>query len=82
MNISRHAAARRFQAQVDANQRKLTITITDDGRGLGNDPVPPSIQRRAKMLRGKLRIESPVGDTGHGTRITLVMPIRARMPFF
>jgi len=82
VNISRHAAARRFQAQVNSNQRKLTITITDDGRGLGNDPVPPSIQRRAKMLRGKLRIESPVGDTGQGTRIILTIPIRIWRPFF
>jgi signal transduction histidine kinase len=81
VNISRHARATSFQANLKADQRKLTMTITDNGRGISDDPIPPSIQRRAKMLRGKLKIESPVGDTGHGTRIILEMPVRTLLPF-
>ena len=81
VNISRHAYATSFQASLKADQRTLTMTITDNGQGLGDDPTPPSIQRRARMLRGKLHIESPVADTGHGTRITLVIPMRTWLPF-
>jgi len=81
VNISRHAYATSFQASLKADQRTLTMTITDNGQGLGDDPTPPSIQRRARILRGKLHIESPVGDTGLGTRITLVIPMRTWLPF-
>ena len=82
VNISRHAEAGSFQARVEAGQGTLTMRITDNGRGIGDNPIPPSIQRRAKLLRGKLHIESPVGDTGQGTRITLVIPIKTWSPFF
>ena len=82
VNISRHAEADSFQARVEAGQRTLTMTITDNGRGIGDDPIPPSIERRAKMLRAKLRIKSPVDDAGQGTRIILTIPIRIWRPFF
>ena len=82
VNISRHAEADSFQARVEAGQRTLTMTITDNGRGIGDEPIPPSIERRAKMLRAKLRIKSPVDDAGQGTRIILTIPIRIWRPFF
>jgi len=67
---------------VEAGQRTLAMTITDNGRGIGDEPIPPSIERRAKMLRAKLRIKSPVDDAGQGTRIILTIPIRIWRPFF
>ena len=82
MNISRHAQRQLLSSDDRRPSREhLAMTITDNGQGLGDDPTPPSIQRRARMLRGKLHIESPVADTGHGTRITLVIPMRTWLPF-
>ena len=82
VNISRHAQANRFEASVRANRRHLIMTVIDNGRGMESTDVPVSLQRRAKMLRGKLHIESPVGDTGHGTRVTLTIPVKTLWPFF
>lgn len=82
VNISRHAKADKFDASIHAQRGKLIISITDNGRGLSPGSVPPSIKRRAKILRGTLGIESPVEDTGRGSRITLVIAIRSWLPFF
>ena len=82
VNISRHAEATGFEAVVEAKGRYIRLVVTDNGRGLGDAGLPPSLQRRARMLRGKLSFESPVADTGYGTRITLVMPIKTLLPFF
>ena len=82
VNISRHAHASCFDAMIEAKQGKIRLTITDNGSGMPAGMIPPSIKRRAKILRGKLSIESPVADTGQGTRIILVIPIRSWLRFF
>lgn len=82
VNISRHAQANRFEASVRANRRHLIMTVSDNGRGMESTDVPVSLQRRAKMLRGKLEVESPVGENGHGTRVTLTIPVKTLWPFF
>ena len=82
VNISRHAHASCFDAMIEAKQGKIRLTITDNGSGMPAGMIPPSIKRRAKILRGKLSIESPVADTGQGTRIILVIPIRSWSRFF
>ena len=82
VNISRHAKASSFETIVRADRRHVTMTITDNGCGMEFETIPSSLQRRAKMLRGKLHIESPVGDTGHGTRVTLTIRVKTLWPFF
>ncbi|NCF12822.1 MAG: hypothetical protein GWP68_05525, partial [Verrucomicrobiaceae bacterium] len=82
VNISRHAHASAFDAVIETQHGKIRLIITDNGSGMPAGMIPPSIKRRAKILRGKLSIESPVADTGHGTRITLVIPIRGWLWFF
>ena len=82
VNISRHAHASSFDAVIETQHGKIRLIITDNGSGMPAGMIPPSIKRRAKILRGKLSIESPVADTGHGTRITLVIPIRGWLWFF
>jgi signal transduction histidine kinase len=82
VNISRHAHASAFDAVIETQHGKISLIITDNGTGMPGGMMPPSIKRRAKILRGKLSIESPVADTGQGTRITLVIPIRGWLWFF
>ncbi len=82
VNISRHAHASAFDAVIETQNGNISLIITDNGSGMPAGMIPPSIKRRAKILRGKLSIESPVADTGQGTRITLVIPIRGWLWFF
>jgi signal transduction histidine kinase len=79
-NVRRHAEARVCALVLEAD-RSLTITITDDGRGM-----PPgvhhgvglrSMRERAEELGGTLSIDRPADG---GTRVVAVLPCGSAQP--
>lgn len=73
VNISRHSGATRCSIRLIAEKKRITLVISDDGIGLSG-VIPPSLKRRAKLLSGKLDVESP--ETG-GAIITLRLQRRS-----
>ncbi len=74
INISRHSRAARVNARLEASKRQITLTVTDDGVGL-LDRVPPSVQRRAHLLHGRVSLEKPP-QGGTTIQLTLRPPRR------
>ncbi|MEP4078330.1 histidine kinase [Haloferula sp.] len=74
VNISRHAEATKFSTHLKADRKLIELVISDNGHGIsgsGENRVPSSLKRRARILGGKVNIESP--ENG-GTRVTLRLP--------
>ena len=74
VNIYRHSHATKFQTTLSATVREIVLTISDNGQGLPemlNGKVPPSLSRRARLLRGKLTLEDRQEG---GTRVILKIP--------
>jgi signal transduction histidine kinase len=78
-NIIRHAAAKNILFELQYNADHADLTITDDGKGFD---YPPSgekgeglgldnIQSRARVLQGRLTIDS---GPGKGTMVNLSVP--------
>jgi signal transduction histidine kinase len=77
VNISRHADATKVVIQLRANSKELTLTVSDNGRGIsnsGDDTMPASLKRRARLLGAKIFPSQLEGD---GTCITL----KLKMPW-
>ncbi|MFJ8503831.1 sensor histidine kinase [Streptomyces avermitilis] len=81
-NVSRHAGARTCTVILvglvpDAGPR-LTVSIEDDGRGIGPAARPgvgtQSLRERAETLGGTITWQP--GEGGRGTRIVLSVPLR------
>lgn len=75
VNVSRHAEASEVVTELRVEQKKLTLIISDNGTGLGNNgnaPIPSSLVRRAHLLRAKI---SSSESANGGTCITLVVKI-------
>ena len=52
-NVLRHSNANQVTTKLEARQRLITLTIADNGQGLGEtkgNGVPPSLKRRARFL--------------------------------
>jgi len=61
-NVARHAAARRARVVVTAESQRLTVEISDDGRGLGETTRRSgldNLRRRAEARGGRFDITSP-----------------------
>jgi signal transduction histidine kinase len=79
-NAARHSGAPVAHVSIGSRERHLLVVVSDDGRGF--DPraaVDPGIglagmYERAELLGGILSIQSAIG---HGTRVTLNLPLRA-----
>jgi signal transduction histidine kinase len=79
-NAARHSGAPVAHVSIGLRDRHLIVLVSDEGRGF--DPgavVEPGIgvagmYERAELLGGSLSIQSAVG---HGTDVTLVLPLRA-----
>lgn len=82
-NVLRHARATSVSVRMACTRRRLTLQITDDG--IGHDPAAQrrrgrrreargiaNMHRRAELLDGTLQIEAA---PGHGTSISLTMPV-------
>lgn len=77
-NAIRHADADRIVASLRLERERLSLAVTDDGRGMPAD-LPrdssglSSMDARAVVLGGHLEIGP--GDAGRGTRVELVVPL-------
>lgn len=71
VNICRHANASEIATRLYAEANTITLTVTDNGKGL--ESIPPSLKRRARLMRGSIKIETPAKG---GSEIQLELPIR------
>ncbi len=76
-NAARHSGCARVEIEMRVEEARLTLTISDDGRGF--DPAARtegngllSMRRRAAALAGELILESRVGV---GARVRLTIPL-------
>jgi signal transduction histidine kinase len=78
-NAHKHAQARRVDIRLDRDAGKVSLEITDDGRGF--DPAAPrsgrhiglaSIRERVSQLAGRFTIHSA---PGRGTTLTVFVPL-------
>ena len=79
-NILRHADASHASVRLAQNDGRVDIVIEDDGRGFDTQRAfekdglgMKSMQERAQLLGGDLRIESAEGE---GTRIHVSLPVQ------
>ena len=83
INVSRHAGARRVQIRFAADQARYALVISDDGRGLGGEPMNPGLgtaamRYRAERLGGFITFE-PRRPTG--THVRVLFPRRGGIAF-
>jgi signal transduction histidine kinase len=78
-NVVKHAAARRFEVQLDQTPAQIVLSIKDDG--VGFDAQRPhfghfgliGMAERAREIGANLSIES---EPGHGTTLSVVVPLK------
>jgi signal transduction histidine kinase len=77
-NVARHAKARQVSVALHCTAKRVSLTVTDDGRGFdaGNESIRighglANMQSRAEGLGGAFRLQSTVGQ---GTSLTLDLP--------
>jgi PAS domain S-box-containing protein len=82
-NIAKHAEATKAEVEVKFDEDKITITISDDGKGFEPPEslgvLPPTgklglvgMQERVQLLGGRLKLES---KPGKGTKIFVEAPV-------
>jgi len=78
-NIQRHANAKNASVDLEADDKRITLTITDDGKGLdrlnekGSGLGLIGLGERASQLGGEMRIISTL-EAG-GTQLTFSLPL-------
>lgn len=71
VNISRHSGATKLDVSLSAPGSIVRLTITDNGQGFdGDEKVPPSLLRRARLLGATASVTSPPSG---GTCVSLTM---------
>ncbi|MBK1786655.1 sensor histidine kinase [Prauserella cavernicola] len=72
-NVARHAKASRVVLSLRRERGRLTLTITDDGRGavIKEGAGIRGMRERALLINAQLTVDSTPGE---GTRIALVLP--------
>jgi len=79
VNIGRHSGATRLSTRLKATRHNIQLEVQDNGLGIDHsvkNRTPPSLERRARLLRAHLIMEHP--EAG-GTRIEL--NLRTRWPY-
>lgn len=78
-NVLRHAQANQVKVTLKGGPGKLTLTVTDNGRGFNPQKVGESeslglagMQERASLLGGRFRIQS---QAGKGTKVWVELPL-------
>jgi signal transduction histidine kinase len=78
-NVVKHAAASRCQVRLASEQGKLTVEVTDNGRGLDGQPADKSqghgligMRERVGMYGGEF---SAAPLPGHGFRVSATFPL-------
>jgi PAS domain S-box-containing protein len=82
VNVAKHAGAGSVMITLARNERVVTITVQDDGKGFDTAVLNGhsrecgfglfSIRERLTRVGGKFSVES---TAGHGTKITLMAPL-------
>ncbi|MGJ8674247.1 histidine kinase [Rubritalea sp.] len=73
VNVSRHSDANHCTIRCVATEKEVLLSICDNGIGMhgtAKDRIPNSLQRRARLLKAKISLESP---SQGGTKITLLL---------
>ncbi len=77
-NVARHAEAKHVVSSLEAEEDKIILTITDDGKGFVIDPKSPykslgllGMHERAHMIGGNIHITS---EPGKGTTVAVSVP--------
>ncbi|MEZ0492866.1 GAF domain-containing protein [Kineococcus sp. TBRC 1896] len=76
-NCARHAAADRVRIHSAVRAGELSVTVTDDGVGIGPTTRRSGLENlrvRAEDLGGRCVVTSPAGD-GRGTSVEWVVPL-------
>jgi signal transduction histidine kinase len=89
-NVAKHARASRVWIELGADQRRLTVSVRDDGRGFEAPTAAAEprdggsgglglagIRERAGLLEGSVEISSAPGQ---GTRLVATVPLDAANP--
>jgi two-component system sensor histidine kinase UhpB len=78
-NISKHAAARKVEVELDTDTVMLKMKISDNGRGMAGSDLHKKgsfglrgMLERARNLGGDVRFE---GKAGEGTTVTALLPL-------
>ena len=81
-NVARHSEATRVEVEIKLQDGEIHAEVHDNGKGIDIALLthPDSIgilsmQERARMLGGKIKISN---DDGKGTRVTLCAPVNGR----
>ncbi len=79
-NAARHSGCARMTIELDVNAERLTLAISDDGRGFdaahdGDGQGLPSMRRRALALGGRLAVTT---SPGGGTVVRAEIPLSSR----
>ena len=81
VNAAKHSGADRLSLYLEAEDEKLTVYVTDQGKGFDLDKVAPdrkgiaqSIKSRVEKAGGTVEINSEPGD---GTEVVLRMPLES-----
>lgn len=80
VNASRHSQATKLTTKLTATEKKITLCVQDNGRGITteSDLIPASLARRAKLLGAEVNTDS--GDQ-RGTTVHMEFS-RRRWRFF
>jgi two-component system NarL family sensor kinase len=74
-NVVKHAGASQVDVRLDAGPSALSVTVADDGRGIGPDVIAGvgllSLRERAEELGGRCEVVCPEGG---GTTVRAVLP--------
>lgn len=75
VNVLRHANATQVDTKLEASDKEIRVTVTDNGKGLPESlrhRTPPSLVRRARLLGGRATADSRLEK---GTTIALRAPL-------
>ncbi len=76
VNVCRHAGATQVITELNASKKELHLSVKDNGCGFPesmNDHIPPSLKRRARLLRAQVTTEPSASG---GTKIKLSLRLR------
>ena len=90
-NIRKHAKAQNVWIRVHVDSENLYFEIEDDGVGFDFDATIDkygelgsfglfNMHERASMHGGRLTVQSPISNTGHGTLVSGFIPLASLLP--